>query len=159
MKVIGIDFVVVLIFYSFNDVFVSSWVYKMFMWIDWLLSDYHNTPHSSHPCPLSPSSPQWPLGTLLPPLPTSVLTPSQGGTFIWVRQNANCHMTRVLPSHSVNNPGVLNPSPSPEWYMSGTTWICGSTWSSGRCVLTVRFSARSSGCIGALSPFLIKHTS
>ena len=28
MKVIGIAFVVVLIFYSFNDVFVSSWVYK-----------------------------------------------------------------------------------------------------------------------------------
>ena len=30
MKVIGIDFVVVLIFYPFYDVFVSSWVYKMF---------------------------------------------------------------------------------------------------------------------------------
>ena len=42
MKVIGIDFVVVLIFYPFYDVFVSSWVYKMFMGIDWLLSDYHN---------------------------------------------------------------------------------------------------------------------
>ena len=42
MKVIGIDFIVVLIFYSFNDVFVSSWVYKMFMEIDWLLSNYHN---------------------------------------------------------------------------------------------------------------------
>ena len=42
MKVIGVDFVVVLIFYSFNDVFVSSWVYKMFMGIDWLLGDYHN---------------------------------------------------------------------------------------------------------------------
>ena len=42
MKVIGTDFVVVLIFYSFNDVFDSSWVYKMLMGIDWLLSDYHN---------------------------------------------------------------------------------------------------------------------
>ena len=45
MKVIGIDSVVVLIFYSFNDVFVSSWVYKMFMGIDWLLSNYHNISH------------------------------------------------------------------------------------------------------------------
>ena len=44
MKVIGIDFVVVLIFYSFNNVFVSCWVYKIFVceWIG-LLSDYHNT--------------------------------------------------------------------------------------------------------------------
>ena len=42
MKLIGINFVVSLIFYSFNGVFVSSWVYKMFMGIDWLLSDYHN---------------------------------------------------------------------------------------------------------------------
>ena len=31
MKLIGIDFVVVLIFYSFNNVFVSCWVYKIFM--------------------------------------------------------------------------------------------------------------------------------
>ena len=36
MKVIGIDFVVVLIFYSFNNVFVSSCVYKMFMGINWV---------------------------------------------------------------------------------------------------------------------------
>ena len=42
MKLIGINFVIVLIFYSFNDVFVSSWAYKMFMGIDWLLSNYHN---------------------------------------------------------------------------------------------------------------------
>ena len=43
MKVIGIDFVVVLIFYSFNNAFVSCWVYKIFVceWIG-LLSDYHN---------------------------------------------------------------------------------------------------------------------
>ena len=36
MKVIGIDFVGVLIFYSFNNVFVSCWVYKIFMWMDWV---------------------------------------------------------------------------------------------------------------------------
>ena len=42
MKLIGTDFIVVLIFYSFNDVFVSSWAYTMFMEIDWLLSNYHN---------------------------------------------------------------------------------------------------------------------
>ena len=36
MKLIGIDFIVMLIFYSFNDVFVSSWAYKMFMGIDWV---------------------------------------------------------------------------------------------------------------------------
>ena len=34
MEVIGIDLIVVLIFYSFNNVFVSSCVYKMFMGID-----------------------------------------------------------------------------------------------------------------------------
>ena len=36
MKIIEVDFIVVWIFYSFNDVFVSSWVYKMFMGIDWI---------------------------------------------------------------------------------------------------------------------------
>ena len=36
MKVIEVDFVVVWIFCSFKDVFVSSWVYKMFMMIDWV---------------------------------------------------------------------------------------------------------------------------
>ena len=36
MKVIEIDFVVVLIFYSFNNVFVSCWVYKIFIRIDWI---------------------------------------------------------------------------------------------------------------------------
>ena len=51
MKVIGIDFVVVLIFYSFNNVFVSCWVYKIFVceWIG-LLSDYHNTPAQNSSC-------------------------------------------------------------------------------------------------------------
>ena len=41
MKLIGIDFVIVLIFYSFNNVFVSSWVCRIFMgivWIAWWLS-------------------------------------------------------------------------------------------------------------------------
>ena len=36
IKVIEIDFIVILIFYSFNHVFVSSCVYKMFMGIDWV---------------------------------------------------------------------------------------------------------------------------
>ena len=31
MKLIGFDFVVVFKFYSFNDVFVSSWVYRIFV--------------------------------------------------------------------------------------------------------------------------------
>ena len=44
MKLIGIDFDIISMFYSFNDAFVSSWVYKMFMGIDWLLSNYHNMP-------------------------------------------------------------------------------------------------------------------
>ena len=35
-KLIGIKFVVLLIFSSFNNVFVSSCVYKMFMGIDWV---------------------------------------------------------------------------------------------------------------------------
>ena len=30
-KLIEVDFNVISIFYSFNDVFVSSWVYRMFM--------------------------------------------------------------------------------------------------------------------------------
>ena len=36
VKVIGIDFIVVLVFYSFNNVFVSCWVYKIFIRIDWI---------------------------------------------------------------------------------------------------------------------------
>ena len=36
MKVIEADLIVVWIFCSFNDVFVSSWVYKMFMEINWI---------------------------------------------------------------------------------------------------------------------------
>ena len=35
-KLIGIAFVVVSIFYSFNNVFVSSWVCRLFMRIDWV---------------------------------------------------------------------------------------------------------------------------
>ena len=33
MKLIGVDFDFVLIFYSFNEVFVSSWVYRIFVGI------------------------------------------------------------------------------------------------------------------------------
>ena len=33
MELIGIDLVIVLIFYYFYDVFVSSWVYRVFMGI------------------------------------------------------------------------------------------------------------------------------
>ena len=36
MKIIEIDFIVILIFYSVNNVFVSSCVYKMFMGIQWV---------------------------------------------------------------------------------------------------------------------------
>ena len=36
IKLNEVDFNVVSIFYSFNDVFVSSWVYRMFMGIDWV---------------------------------------------------------------------------------------------------------------------------
>ena len=43
MKIIEVDFVVVWIFYSFNDVFVSSWVYKSLWGLIGLLSNYHNT--------------------------------------------------------------------------------------------------------------------
>ena len=35
-KLIGIDFVVVLIFYSFNNVFVGSCVCGLFMRINWV---------------------------------------------------------------------------------------------------------------------------
>ena len=31
IKLIGVDFDDILIFYSFNDVFVSSWVYRIFV--------------------------------------------------------------------------------------------------------------------------------
>ena len=36
MELIGVDLVVVLIVYSFYDVFISSWVYRMFMEIVWV---------------------------------------------------------------------------------------------------------------------------
>ena len=42
MKIIGADFVVVWIFCSFNDVFISSYTFKMFWKLIGLLSNYHN---------------------------------------------------------------------------------------------------------------------
>ena len=42
MKIVEVDFIVVCIFCSFNDVFVSSWVYKCLWGLIGLLSDYHN---------------------------------------------------------------------------------------------------------------------
>ena len=42
MKIIGVDFVVVWIFCSFNDVFISSYTFKMFWKLIGLLSNYHN---------------------------------------------------------------------------------------------------------------------
>ena len=42
MKIIEVDFVVIWIFYSFNDVFVSSWIYKCLWELIGLLSNYHN---------------------------------------------------------------------------------------------------------------------
>ena len=36
IKLIEVDFNIVSISYFFNDVFVSSWVYRMFMGIDWV---------------------------------------------------------------------------------------------------------------------------
>ena len=35
-KLIGINFIVVLIFYSFNNVFVSSCVCRLFMRVNWV---------------------------------------------------------------------------------------------------------------------------
>ena len=54
MKIIEVDLIVVLIFYSFKDVFVSSWFYKMFLceWIG-LLNNYHNKIHDWNPHSLS----------------------------------------------------------------------------------------------------------
>ena len=49
MKVIGIDFNVVLIFYSFNDVFLLVLEFIKCLWgLIGLLSNYHNSPHSSN---------------------------------------------------------------------------------------------------------------
>ena len=36
MKIIEINFIVVWIFYSFNDIFVSSWVCKIFVRMVWI---------------------------------------------------------------------------------------------------------------------------
>ena len=42
MKTVGIDFDVVWIFYSFNDIFISSYSFKVFWKLIGLLSNYHN---------------------------------------------------------------------------------------------------------------------
>ena len=50
MKIIGVDFIVVWIFCSFNDVFISSYTFKMFWKLIGLLSNYHNMSQLA-PCP------------------------------------------------------------------------------------------------------------
>ena len=52
MKIIGIDFVVVWIFCSFNDVFISSYTFKMFWKLIGLLSNYHNMPPQAQHIPI-----------------------------------------------------------------------------------------------------------
>ena len=42
MKIVGVNFVVVWIFCSFNDVFITSYTFKMFWKLIGLLSNYHN---------------------------------------------------------------------------------------------------------------------
>ena len=42
MKIVEVDLIVVWIFYSFDSVFVSSYIYKMFWKLIGLLSSYHN---------------------------------------------------------------------------------------------------------------------
>ena len=42
MEIVEVDFVVVWIFYSFNDVFISSYSFKVFWKLIGLLSNYHN---------------------------------------------------------------------------------------------------------------------
>ena len=58
MKIIGVDFIVVWIFCSFNDVFISSYTFKMFLKLIGLLSNYHNRSHNS-PKELEPDIYQW----------------------------------------------------------------------------------------------------
>ena len=43
MKIIGVDFIAVWIFCSFNDVFISSYTFKIFWKLIGLLSNYHNS--------------------------------------------------------------------------------------------------------------------
>ena len=43
MKIIGVDFIVVWIFCSFNDVFISSYSFKVFWKLIGLLNNYHNS--------------------------------------------------------------------------------------------------------------------
>ena len=45
MKIIGVNFIVVWIFCSFNNVFISSYTFKMFWKLIGLLSNYHNNSH------------------------------------------------------------------------------------------------------------------
>ena len=59
MKVIEVDFIVVWLFYSFNDIFISSWVYKIFVrivWIAWWLSQQLRPCRS---CNTKPCYPSW----------------------------------------------------------------------------------------------------
>ena len=58
MKIIGVDFDVVWIFCSFNDVFISSYTFKMFWKLIGLLSSYYNRDQHSllKLAPLQPSS-------------------------------------------------------------------------------------------------------
>ena len=50
MKIIEVNFIVPWIFYSFNDVFVSSYSFKMFWDLIGLLSNYHNRSHQQLNC-------------------------------------------------------------------------------------------------------------
>ena len=52
MKIIEVDLIVVWIFYSFNNVFVSSCIYKMFWKLIGLLSNYHNMPPQAQHIPI-----------------------------------------------------------------------------------------------------------
>ena len=52
MKMIEVDFVVPWIFYSFNDVFVSSYSFKVFWDLIGLLSNYHNMPPQAQHIPI-----------------------------------------------------------------------------------------------------------
>ena len=59
MKIIGVDFIVVWIFCSFNDVFISSYSFKMFWKLIGLLNNYHNRLLTLHHFPFIP----YPLST------------------------------------------------------------------------------------------------
>ena len=57
MKIVEVDLIVVWIFYSFNSVFVSSYIYKMFWKLIGLLSSYHNNGRQPHFCETGTVSP------------------------------------------------------------------------------------------------------